>query len=395
MSEEFSSALIYLTAFASSIGLFWMGQKLYAYGKSAYIQQKIVFLLAVLIPCLLAGFRANSVGIDVEVYVVPDMRMSASAHIQSFADCCSLLDRAPEYLYMLLVYLCSRITADEGLLLFMLQFLTITPILLAVVKMRKDISVPLAMATYLFCFYNNSLNMMRQSVACSFILLGAVYIFEHGQKINAKAVICFIVAFLFHNSAFIGIIAVYVLCAIPSLSLKKWAYILIYSLIILIPIVLTPIFELFNSLGLISEKLISYADIFLYRTGRQDWFFDSPFTLRFFLTTLCLVGRLTVPCFCLKNYKYYNDSKITTIRSAAICGTMIYLIIQYTMNTIYGNRVSVFLDIFTILLVPYAAQGKNKKTKRGILWMMIITFWILWVMVLKWSGESDIYKFRF
>lgn len=397
MSEEFSSALIYLITFFNSISLFWVGQRLYAYNRNGVgiILRKVAFLFAILLPCLLAGFRANSVGIDVRSYIIPNMRTASSFQIRSFSDCCSALDMAPEYFYMFLVYICSRITADEGLLLFMLQFFTITPIALAVIQMRKEISIPLAMATYLFCFYNNTLNMMRQSITCAFILLGVTYIFKHNLKLNVKTVMCFVTAIFFHKSALIGIIAVCVLCIIPNLRLKKWAYIAIYTSIILIPVIITPVFELLNSWGWMSARFISYADIFLYRTGRQDWFFESPFSVRFTATTLCLVGKLAVPCFYLRNYKYCDDSKITTIRSAVICGTMIYLIIQYTMNTIYGSRLSVFFDIFIVLLVPYAVQGKHKKTKKAILWMMLITFWILWVMVLKWSGESDIYKFRF
>lgn len=397
MSEELSSALIYLITFLSSIVLFWIGQRLYAYSRNGVgiILRKVVFFLAVLIPSLLAGFRANSVGIDVRAYIIPNMQTAGSIQIRSLSDCFAALDMAPEYLYMFLVYICSRITADEGLLLFMVQFLTIAPIALAAIKMRKELSIPLAMATYLFCFYNNTLNIMRQSVACAFILLGAVFLFKKDMKINSKTVVCFIIAALFHKSALMGIILVYVLCKVSTLKLKRWAYIMIYGAIILIPVISTPLFELLNSWEWMSERFVSYANIFLYRTGRQDWFVENVFSIGFIGMSLCLLGRIAVPCFYLKHYSYFDDARVTTVRSAALCGTMINLIIFYSMQTIYGNRISIFFDLFLVLLVPYAAQGKRKEEKSIVLWAMVITFWILYVIVLKWSGGSYIYKFRF
>lgn len=396
MLEIIYSAMIYFVVFSSSSCLFWVGQKLYAYGRRTYIQRKAVFLLAVLIPCLLAGFRANSVGIDVEVYIVPNMRTANSLWSRSFADCCTALNMAPEYLYMLLVYLCSRVTTDEGLLLFWIQFFTIAPIALAAIQMRKILSIPLVMATYLFFFYNNTLNMMRQSISCAFILLGAVY-FLKKYRFDVKTVACFLSACLFHKSGIIGVIGACTLCYVPTLKLKRWVYAVIYGCIVLIPVIATPIFELLNSYGWLSERYVSYADIFLYRTGRQDWFFDSPFTPRFILTTLCLLARLIIPCLYLRHHRYADDLQITTVRSAAICGTLIYLIVQFAMRTIYGNRLSVFFDFFFILLVPYAAQtqGKRRGNRRFVLWAMIIVYWILWVLVLGWSGESHIYAFRF
>lgn len=393
--DIFESAVIYLVTFFSSILLFWVGQKLYNYGPKASFIRKIVFFIAVLIPCLLAGFRADSVGFDVSGYIIQGMHTATSSGIHSFTDCCKALDMAPEYLYMFLVYICSRITTDAGLLLFMIQFLTIGPIMLAALQMRKEISLALAMATYLFCFYNNTLNMMRQSVACAFILLGAAYLFQNKTKINVKVIVCFAVALFFHKSGIIGILSIFTLCKASTLKLKRWAYIAIYAAVILIPVLATPVFELLNSMELMSERFISYADIFLYKSGRQEWFVESSFSIGYIAMQLCWIGKIAVPCYYLRHYKYFDDSKITSIRSAAICGTLIYLIIFNTMNTIYGNRLSAYFDIFLVLLIPYAAQGKGQRQKTLILYLTVVVFWALCTMMLQWSGGTHIYEFRF
>lgn len=400
MSEEFVSAIIYLLVFSCAILFFWMSRQTYSNisSRGNMFLRKIFLCVGVLLPCLLAGLRANSVGIDVEVYIVPHMRAACSPNVHSLFDCFEALDMAPEYLYMLLVYFCSRFTADEGFLLFMIQFFTIVPLALAAWKLRDRISVPLAMGTYLFCFYNNTLNMMRQSIACAFILLGAVCYLDNGVKLNKKSIACFVIACLFHKTGIIGVIGIYTICRISIAKLRRGVYIAIYACIILIPVILTPIYELMDSWrmwGWMRERIMSYADIFLYQTVKTDWIFESPFTLRFTLTTLCLLARIGIPYLCLRHCKNFDNTEITTIRSTAICGTLIYLIIQYSMRTIYGNRLAAFFDIFLILFVPYAAQGTNKRTKKNLLWIMIIVFWILWVLVLKWSGESHIYEFRF
>ncbi len=395
--EILTSSLIYFFTFFLSIIFSAVGQRLYSGGRKNIFWRNIFFLMAVLLPCLLAGFRANSVGIDVMAYIVPDMRVSSSMRDVSFFECCTRLDRAPEYLYMLLVYICSRITADEGLLLFLIQLFTIGPILLAAIQLRNEISIPLAVATYLFCFYNNTLNNMRQSVACALILLAAAYYFKNEMRLNAKTVVCFVMACLFHNSAFIGVAAIYVLCRISTLKLKRWTYFVIYACIIVLPVAITPLYETLSARGLTNEKFQYYADIFLYQTIRNDWIFGQ-ITRGYIAIALCLFARLAVPCFCLRHYDTPDRLKmarVSCIRSAAICGTLIYFIIQFAMKTIYGNRLSIFFDMFIVLLVPYAAWGRNRKEKTWILYMMVFVFWVLYVILLRFSGETHIYKFRF
>ncbi len=395
MNEQFESIMIYLSTFSMSILLFWIGQKLYDYGPKTVILRKIIFFLAALVPSILAGIRANSVGIDVKGYIVPDMRMACSMSIHSFSDCCHVLDRAPEYLYMFLVYVSSLFTADEGLLLFLIQFFTIAPIALAVINLREEISVPLAMGTYLFCFYNNTLNMMRQSIAIAFILLGAVYIFKNDMRLNAKAIVCMIVACLFHKSGIIGVLAVYTICKIETVKLRKWVYRIICVCLILIPVIITPFFEFLESRNLVNDVYSYYANIFLYKSIKRDWFLESPFTLGVTAMVLCWIARVAVPCFLLWRNKFENNIKERIICYMAVGGTAIYLIVLYTMSTIYGSRVSAFFDIFIVLLVPFAVHKPNKRMKRLILWLMIFGFWLIYVILLRWSGESDIYEFRF
>ena len=61
MEEQFESIIIYMLMFLTSIALFWIGQKLYDYGSRIAILGKIILFLAVLVPSILAGVRANSV----------------------------------------------------------------------------------------------------------------------------------------------------------------------------------------------------------------------------------------------------------------------------------------------------------------------------------------------
>jgi hypothetical protein len=353
--------------------------------------RNIIFILAILIPCLIAGFRANQVGVDVEVYIVPSVEKAF--YCNSFFDVCSVLNMGNEYFYMFLVYICTRFSSDCGLLLFMIQFFTIVPIALAVMELRKEISISIAMCVYFFYFYNNSLNMMRQSVCAAFILLGSVYLIKKEAKINLKTLICFLLAFLFHNSAIIGIICVWILIKITYSNKSVYYKYVIFTMIVAIPTILPILVEKLNSWGFLSEKYLIYANIFLYHTVDKNYFVN-PFSLRILVDVF---ARIIIVFFSLYFYNEKNakklDLKYTSLKTLTINGLLIYLVILFTMKTVYGMRISFFMDLFSILLLAYSVNGKNNVLKKIVIILFMFIYWYLWVMIGGWSG-SNMYEFR-
>ena len=58
--------MIYIIIFAVSSLFLWLSEK----SKSRYTR-KIFAFIAILLPCILAGMRADTIGTDVKVYVEP------------------------------------------------------------------------------------------------------------------------------------------------------------------------------------------------------------------------------------------------------------------------------------------------------------------------------------
>ena len=155
--------------------------------------------IAIIIPCWLAGIRGESVGTDVMVYAVPQYN-----YAQSFSNFFTYtLFSSVEPLYSLLVYICSKLNLGVTTLLFLSQLFVILPIYVVGVKKQKKLSLTFFMFIYYFLFYHLTLNMMRQTIACSLLLLAYTH-FEEKQKI--KYITLSIIACLFHSSALVAVI---------------------------------------------------------------------------------------------------------------------------------------------------------------------------------------------
>lgn len=394
VSRLLISGLIYLVFFTGTIALFALVEKGKVYRNSAVNQicKGGILAVAILLPCLLAGIRGNSVGVDVEVYVAPHMR--AAVACSSFAEVYDAINGSLEYLYVLLVFIASRITEDEGLLLFLLQFFAILPIVLAIVKMKSKVSLPLAIAVYLFVYYNNSLNMMRQSVSCGFVLLGTVYLVQKKGKSSIGMVVSFLIALLFHKSGWIGIVLVIGLYWLMHSKLKKIVKTGVVIAILCFPILGLAIYEFMVNKGILTGNFLVYGDIFLYRTIQKDWFVNplSPNILAYIVLSGALVG--VSYAFAPKGHLTVEKTEYQYLRFLVLVGFLMNLVILFSMQTLYGQRITMYLDMFIILLLPMSIGKPNIKLKRNIAYLLVLIYWIVWIMRLGWSG-SNYLVFRF
>lgn len=202
--------IIYIIVFLISIGLIFVGENVK--NKSKFL----FYFIAILIPSVLAGGRADFIGTDVRNYVEP---------IQIYANTCSnvidylnsnvqLVNNVTfsriEQGYTLLIYLCSRFDKTLFLNFFITEFLILTLILTGLYKFKqqnKDFSISLGMTIYYLVFYNMSLNMVRQSIAMAFLFLGLIYLIQDKW---IKYFVLVILATLFHRTAILGIIFFFV-----------------------------------------------------------------------------------------------------------------------------------------------------------------------------------------
>ena len=197
---------VYLAGFAVSIGLLVVMPKV----KSN--QRQYIALIALMIPCLIAGFRANTIGTDVQVYVEPMFETAINSdsfrkfYTERFYQSAIGINTYAynfEPAYVLLTYICAKFFRSMPLLLFTIQALIVVPIYKGLKAFEKTQPVWLGMAVFYFLSYNQSLNLMRQWIAMAFLLYGFRFLRERKSK---NYFITVALAAMFHYSAIFGVI---------------------------------------------------------------------------------------------------------------------------------------------------------------------------------------------
>lgn len=169
--------------------------------------------IALMIPCFLAAFRAETIGTDVRVYLIPMFENAKNAHgIADFfgRSWMQLYTRRSvasiEIGFSLLVYIVTKIFFSLYALQFFIQLLTIIPVWCALEKLSDYLDkriVVVGMIVYYAMCYNYSLNLMRQYIAIGFLVLSFSYLITGNKKNYA---IFQAIAFSFHYAAISGLV---------------------------------------------------------------------------------------------------------------------------------------------------------------------------------------------
>ena len=131
-------------------------------------------LISILLPCLLAALRANTVGTDMLIY---GERLFNTSLKTSFYD--FVINRDKERLYYFLVYISSHVFEDIRFQYFFIELLTFAPIYLTLMRDKESNRYAwLGLWVYFFWLFPYSLNLMRQSIAISIIFWAFKYV-EH------------------------------------------------------------------------------------------------------------------------------------------------------------------------------------------------------------------------
>ncbi len=194
---------VYLLGFAISLVLIAIAEKKRT---SVFVT---VSVIALLIPCLIAGLRAQTIGTDVMVYVKP-LTQSAiiSDNLKEFFSTYwfqawrNLYSKDYDIGFSLLVYIVAQLTDNLGAVLFAIQAFTIVPIYIALSRNREKFPIWIGMLVYYFLFYNSTLNVMRQWIAMGFLLLAMQMLTERKLWLTAALTA---IACLFHSTAVVAV----------------------------------------------------------------------------------------------------------------------------------------------------------------------------------------------
>lgn len=345
-------------------------------------------VLAVLIPSVLAGVRGDTVGRDVLEYAVRTFEYADSS--ATFAEM-KELSKEPTG-YMLLAYLTSRLFHDTGFFLFGSQLLVITPIYISAYKNRENAPMWLTMFAYFCMFYNNSLNLMKQSVSCAFILLCYFYIKE---KHYIRAALCFAIGVSFHFSAVFGLVFILLSMFVKRRNDNT-------SKIILIVVYLLGIMLMKNiSMFLIDNALLpeKYTlNIYAVFDLEKDAYLRLVgFNKRVFYDWVYRVLFTAAPIYFLRRVKKDFDENIKII---TILGLVFYTYVLFAFRTAYGSRISNYCDYFMIVMVPMLVNAFKRKTflqkvcSNTAVVVFLGMYWLVLFMICGWSA-SNFFVFRF
>lgn len=187
--------MIYFVTFAISISLFGIGIRC----KKLKLR-RICLCLSVLILACLAGVRDYTVGTDIRLY---------GRYVFEIANSCSSIKEilfgkkmSIELGYAILAYITSRFVDTPHAFFFVVGLINYGLIAKAIYDYRDNISPTMAWTCFLFLYFPDTFNIMRQTLALAIFLFGVTYVRNKNYKMS---IVILIVSILFHTSAVIGI----------------------------------------------------------------------------------------------------------------------------------------------------------------------------------------------
>ncbi len=275
----------YLICFAVSAFLFWLGQNI-KLERCEKIIRWSAYGAALLIPAVLAGIRADSVGKDMLFYAVPMFEYAQTA--TSFGD---LLNHdyfgrmEPGYLW--LNYAIAQSTNSRILFFGLMMFTQLLFVFLTLNQWKDKFPLWVGMLVFYLLFFNLSLNLMRQMLALSIAFFGMKYVFKREFSYFSFWVL---LGFLFHYSALLLLLYYPLFWYTNKFTSPKSVILFIGISIAGIMLLLPLLADFLSSLGGIFSKISFYIT----RTGEEDGF---PFnSLMFYAlpTVLFFINRETI-----------------------------------------------------------------------------------------------------
>lgn len=377
---------VYLFSFSASILLIAIAQK----------KRLPVFLvlstIALLIPCLVAGLREQTIGTDVMVYVKP--LTSAAIQADNFSEFMdtywfdqwrNLYVQDYELGFSLLVYVVARLTQSLGAVLFVIQAFMIVPVYIALARNRKDLPIWLGMLVYYFLFYNTTLNMMRQWIAMAFLLLAFQLLRERKPLL---ALILSVAAVFFHTTAMV---------ALPIFLLLGFLWVIRRSrfvhnnlrlqgasvvTVILFAVALLAILNLPIILKVLA--LVGFGEYSNYLQGDSIQLMLGQLIWRLPLLVLILL--------CWKDM-CRKDNTTPFYLATVLLDMVLSQLVSINDNAL---RIGAYLSVYTILWIPSTYRCCQSSFKRNIITVLVICYAVFyWYYTYVYAMRHMTYPYQF
>ncbi|MSE04354.1 hypothetical protein GKC34_15200 (plasmid) [Lactobacillus salivarius] len=361
----------------------------YGYEKSNI---KLLMAISLFFPVAIAAFRADIIGTDVQVYARQLYNIAINS--KNFDEFLNMKWYAIwrfkevsefELGYTILVYLSAKLKSF-AFLLGCTQFLTIFPLYLSLnrYKNRYKYIVTIGLSIYYLLFFNMSLNMMRQWIAMTMIMLAYVHLKDSKY---VQSTIIFIIAVLFHRTAIIGlgVLITYVLLRknkreiFLKFSTKRYNLNIVIFITIMTLLITT---VLSNSFRMMLTNLLGLSDYSTYVNGTvaisiNQIYTDIPVLLLFLMIW--------------KRRKNIEDYTFLTF-----CIFSNIVLSQLSSVMAYSSRIVLYISVFKMLIVPIYLNNLQGRLKKIITLILILLFYsIYWyyTYVIKGTDATVPYVF--
>lgn len=249
--------MIYILTFSLSSILFFKSEK----------RQKLSQLysvLAIFVLSLLAALRADAVGTDVKLYIMPFYdRASGYFTFSSFFSFWGVDALTSDPLYFFITYHLAHLFPDYHVGFFVYEFIIIGFIYMALKRYRKTYEFPawLCMLWLSLLLYNVSLNATRQMIAVSITFFATTYLLEERYK---KYFLWTIIATLFHSSGILALGTFFIYWIVKSKSgfesekkqmIKGGIFTIVFGLLLSLA---QPLIRFMVRLGILRTNYLNY-----------------------------------------------------------------------------------------------------------------------------------------
>lgn len=372
--------MIYIVVFIISLFCIKLACKFRYSSKSLFI---LLSLIGLLIPCLLAAFRDLSIGTDVKIYV--ERIFEAAFNYDDFYTFYLYPNSTVrDILYLLVNYICSKISPEISLLFFVNEVLVIIPIYIALLKSNKNSnSIVIGMLIFYLFFYNATFNMARQSIALSFSILALSYL---NNKQSKYFFIYSVISCLFHSSAIV-LFPIYLIYKFyenkKNNAYKKFAIdVVLIGVVIVCVYFLPQILKLLSSMGIYTEKFNSILSTYV----RND--INWMNTLFYILIYVFINFNKNILKDRIPNFRFYSYISLLCI-----------FILQLGAVVKYSERIGYYLFYpILFLVIPKLAPLSLNKIKKIelrnciIIFSVFIIYWFFWIVLLQYH---DTYPYVF
>ena len=374
--------MIYLVCFGISLLLI----KIKVKGKG----DMVVDFIALLIPCILAGLRADTVGTDTADYPLTMYNLALTNTYLDYMDTQFMHMWVLDYVrdmgigYASFVYVIANISGDFGMLLFFTHVVIVFSIYGAVKNVCKEKYVWIGMMIFYLLFYNVSLNAIRQWMAM------AILLYAYTEFLDKKRIwiLYAAVGISFHSTAICGLLVFLLYLIFDKIDIPKIRFDRINKIsgswLIIISVIAVGIYFLTHmEIVRYMIQMMSLADFLNYFQGAIK-FSIKRFVLEIPLVMLCLI-----------NWKYFEDDKD---KYFVLLFSMVNMMLSQlnTMNVL-AWRISAYVSMFTVIYFPKCVQACKDKGKRILETVAVgiygFVHWSYYYVILNAHGTLP-YKFR-